>query len=237
MKQKILVLLCFAFFIQASQMAIGGEWIGDNLNHTKRKFPQIIERVSGYRSRVSRGKSLRVSEQLGAAYGGAIIGVAAGFLVTGGIFSLRRGGLGKGLERGGWAVRAMMIGGTIGAPLGSATMLKLRLRKEASYGWILIGAALPAITMTTVELSVGYFSKGGWIERPPYISILGWLVAPVGAVIAYNLTSQKNPFSSGALLTIKDSRVQVGFPTIEVKRLLNNQTISESYLKLVEIRF
>ena len=129
-----------------------------------------------------RGRAMGIGEQTVVAYAGGFVGGILGMCVTWGIIKLFGEDVSKGgLERAGWAAIALKVGCTIGVPIRSATWL--HIQGDRSFQYTLLGAVVPTIFITTADLII----TAGNPLSPPYILLVGWVLAPIGAVIGYNL--------------------------------------------------
>ncbi len=127
-------------------------------------------------------RTMGIGEQLVVAYLGGCFGMITTSAITAKFLSAKEG---RKIEDGwGAAIFTVMVGGTVGIPVGSAVLLNIPMPKYkrfsfSRFGWTLLGAVIPTALTTTVELL-----------RPGHSGttiIIGWCLAPIGAVIGYNL--------------------------------------------------
>jgi len=129
----------------------------------------------------SMGIGRRLTLELILAYTGGYLGFLTVAVITGKILHAQEK---TGLEGLGAGMYMVMIGGTIGIPVGSAVLLNMPMPKYkkfsfSRFGWTFLGATLPiALTTTVGLLRPGHYG--------PIIGI-GWCLAPAGAVVGYNL--------------------------------------------------
>ncbi len=129
----------------------------------------------------SMGIGRRLTLELVLAYTGGYLGFLTVAAITGKVLHAQEK---TGLEGLGAAIFGVMIGGTVGIPVGSAVLLNIPMPKYkrfsfSCFGWTLLGASLPIALTTTV----GLLKPGHYVP----IIVIGWCLAPAGAVIGYNL--------------------------------------------------
>jgi len=128
-------------------------------------------------------RQMGVGEQVAEAYFGGVVGGLLGTYITWRIIQTQRE---TEEEWGGVSGYLALVGGTAGVSVGSAVWLNIqRGGNSRRFGWTLLGATMPPAFMITIEyllppvtIKEGHF---------PWLLILNWVPAPIGAVIGYNL--------------------------------------------------
>ena len=122
-------------------------------------------------------------------------------------------------------------GAAIGYPIGSAIFLHLNDR-SSSFPWMVAGALGTELAVTGIVTLADHYDHPTLAKA----SLWGYLLVPLGAVIAFNQTRNIAPRYSGALLEIQDHKLSLNFPILEVQSLATGQNVGCS-LKLLSVRF
>ena len=126
-------------------------------------------------------RRMGVGEQIAEAYFGGVVGGLLGTYITWQVIQIQYGETEE--DWGGVRAYLALLGGTVGVSVGSAVWLNIqRGGNRRRLGWAFLGAAIPTALMTAMELTF-HPTKGHF----PYVLMLSWGLAPIGAVIGHNL--------------------------------------------------
>ena len=220
MKNNISLLL-FAFLALMSQVVLAADVDCGRDNY---ELIRANCMVSMYDSGTAKGfpeedKRLNAGQQILAAYIGGAVGAVVAMSVAPRILIGDKKATPIGM------VLSLLIGEIVGVSVGSSGMLYLADR-SSSFWWMSAGATLSTVGFTILGLS----TRAGLLAP-----LLG---APVGAIIAYNLTTRKGRGESQSLLEISGHRLTAYVPTpyirVEVKE--TNPSI-EYRINILSIHF
>jgi len=137
--------------------------------------------LAGENTESDEHRAMGIGEQIAEAYFGGVVGGLLGTYITWQVIQIQYGETEE--DWGGVRAYLALLGGTAGVSVGSAVWLDIqRGGNRRRLGWAFLGAAIPTALMTAMELTF-HPTKGHF----PYVLMLSWGLAPIGAVIGYNL--------------------------------------------------
>lgn len=104
----------------------------------------------------------------------------------------------------------ILFGAYIGSPIGTATFLYYGSDKNCSFWHLLFFAAVPELTMGTIDL------LSGRAADYPTLSIIGFILAPLGATIYYEFAKRNNNPNQSSFIEIKNSQIKFSFPELNI---------------------
>ncbi len=119
-------------------------------------------------------------------------------------------------------------GVALGYPTGSATLLHLNDR-SSSFPWMMAGALGTELGVT------GFVALAAHYDHPTLakVSLWGYLLVPLGGVIAFNRTRGRALRYGDAILEIRNGGLNLCFPKIIVKP----KTVQRLGLDLIRLKF
>ena len=184
-----------------------------------------VETVPAREVNLGLGKQVAISYLGG--FGGAMIGGMMGGLTYWVTATEKQ----KKEDKHSWfpsSVVYFFAGVALGYPTGSATLLHLNDR-SSSFPWMVAGGLGTEFALTGIVALAAHYDHPTLAKA----SLWGYLLVPLGAVIAFNKTRKGASRYSVALLEIHDGRFDLCLPQVEIGEACS-RTLG---LNLVRIRF
>ena len=186
---------------------------------------------SGVETMPAREVNLGLGKQVAISYLGGFGGAMIGGMMGGLTYWITATEKQKKEDKHSWSPSSVVYffaGVALGYPTGSATLLHLNDR-SSSFPWMVAGALGTELGVTGIVALAAHYDHPTLAK----VSLWGYLLVPLGAVIAFNQTRKEVPRYGDALLEIQGGKLSFYLPKVIVERS-SSQSLG---FTLVKVKF